>query len=499
MTDKNLSRRRYLQASGAAGGSALVAGCQFGASGNTTTTSGSTDGGPTDTEPTNGGVEQVSEPESETDQTGDPEGWANEMSEYLDIKLLAEYDSAGEAAWNPDDHPKVYVTTNGPGYAGRPTNVENIGCKIIDAETREVVASRQYEFDFVPFENHGSAVSYDGQYIYLPTANSQAETPEEAGRLLIINAETLKLDTLLQTSSAPHHIKTFERYDGKPVTLAYTFGQNIPSYTAISPGSGHWIMDPDNNHEVIDGMRSEDFQTEPYLSYPHPDGKHLFVGCDSRGKRIGHGQSYWAVVNMEDEWSLLNWYDGGGNAIFTTFTADGKYAFSSDGHHDILYKHDCESGTNVGKGSSGTHGVYGITLNYEEDKLYTVGKGEGSHNLGKTIGLVNPETMQAQNQWPYNCVRGDHALVNPFSPNELWTSCNANQVDSVWDMEEDELITSVEASGSSHNGAFVDYGTSDDWKVQYDQARWHGYSKQQHLDDLGIDEIMEYGVDSFSR
>lgn len=492
MSNGNYSRRTYLKAAGVLGASGLIAGCN------------ESQQSPTDVQTTaktsdQGNVQAVDEPDPQQQEETAPEGWANEKSEYLDIKLLAEYDSSGDAAWDPDAHPRVYVTSNGPGYSGRPTDVENVGVKIIDAETREVVTSQQYEFDFVPFENHGCGVSYDGNWIYIPTGNSGADDPAKAGRLLIINAETLKLDKVLMTRSSPHHIKTFERYDGKPVTLAYTFGQNIPSYKAISPGSGHWIMDPDDDHKVIDGMRSEDFQTEPYLSFPHPDGKHLFVGCDSKGKRVGHGASYWAVVNMEDEWSLLNWYTGGGNAIWTTFTADGRYAFSSDGHHDIIYKHDCKTGENVAKGTSGTHGVYGITLNKQEDKLYTVGKGEGSHNLGKTLGLVNPETMEGVNQWPYNCVRGDHALVNPWSPNELWTSCNANQVDSIWDMENDELITTVEASGSSHNGAFVDFGTSDDWKVQYDQARWHGYSKEQHLDDLGIDEVMDYGVKQFSR
>ena len=492
MPRKTPTRRQWLKTTGVVAASALLAGCNAGQGSESTTTSRTTTAMQTTTDPEIDQQEvDVSDPEAQQEET--PDGWANRWSEYLDVRILESLDSSGDAAWDQSAHPRVYVSSNGPGYSGRPTNVENVGLAIIDAESHEVVATRQYDLGFTPFENHGSAVSYDGEYIYIPTANSESDDPDTIGRLLIIDAETLNIDTVLQTASAPHHIKTFERADGKPVTLAYTFNQNIPSYNAISPGSGVWLMDPDDDHRVIGGMRSEDFQTEPYLAFPHPDGRHLFVGTDSRGKRVGHGQSYWAVADMQN-WEVVDWYEGGGNAIWTTFSSDGRYAYSSDGHHDFIFKVDCETGEVVNKSSSATHGVYGIQLNQSEDKLYAIGKGEGSHNLGKSLGLVNPGSMTAVNQWSYECVRGDHGLLNPFNPSELWVSCNANQVDVVWDTENDELKESIESSGSSHNGAFVDYETSDDWKVQFDQAGWHGYSLDDHLDELGVDEVMTYGT-----
>jgi len=487
MSDHNLSRRRVLQALGATGATAAVAGCLGGGDGN-----GNGNGNETtrdDANELNQDTQEVELADAQGDQNNDPEGWQTQWAADLEVQMLERFDSAGDAAWDMDAHPHVYVTSHGPGYSGQPSNIDNVGVAIIDADTHEVVATRQYDLGFTPFEAHGSAVSPDGQYIYIPTGNTRSQDMQ--GRLLIIDAETLNLDSVLACQGFPHHIKTFERYDGKPLVLAYTFNWQIDAWGGA--GSGHWVMDHENDHEILGGIHGsgEPIQANPYLSFVHPDGRHLYVGCPpgQRDSDITHHiKGIWAVVDMES-WQPVDYFAGGYDPIWVDFSADGQYAFLSDGGSDTVTKINCATGEEVDYARSGVHGVYGIRLNETEDKLYSVGKGEASHNMGRSLGLIDPNSMGEVNQWDYGCLRGDHALLNPFSPDELWVSCNANMQDLVWNMETDETKTTVDRDGSSHNGAFVDY--SDGGEVVFDQNGWQGSAKEDHRDDLGVDEVVQ--------
>lgn len=478
------TRRQALKATGALGATTFLAGCN--------NTADATDNPTESGSDATAGVQNVDLPDAEPENMEEPAGWATKYSEQLGIKVLATYDSSGSADWDRNAHPHVYVTSNGPGYAGKLTDVENPGFGIIDADKKELVTTRQFELGTREFEPHGSAVSPDGKWIYIPTGDSKSKDMQ--GRLLIINAETLKLDTVLATKGFPHHVKAFTRYDGKPVVLAYTFNWQIPAWGGT--GSGHWLMDPNDDHKIIGGFDGGLIQANPYLSFPHPDRKHLYVGCPP-GQITDHDISHhqkgiWAVIDMET-WQPVDYHMGGYDPIWTEFTADGKFAFLADGGSDEIYKIDCQTGERVAYGRSAVHGVYGIRLNDKENKLYSVGKGEASHNLGKSLGLVNPKTMAPQNQWEYNCVRGDHALINPFEPTEMWVSCNANSVDVVWDTETDELKETISKSGSSHNGAFVDY--SNGGELLFDQAGWHGSALEGHRERLGVSEVVDWGTD----
>ena len=133
------------------------------------------------------------------------DAWANEWSEKVGISLEYSFDSSGPDAWDPKEHPVVFVTTEGPGYGGLLSGVSLPGLAIIDADTREVVASQTYDvlswgWSNV-FEPHGLGVSPDGQWIYLPTGEGSFTTiGESAGRFLVINARTLKLDKVIKLS-----------------------------------------------------------------------------------------------------------------------------------------------------------------------------------------------------------------------------------------------------------------------------------------------------------
>ena len=44
--------------------------------------------------------------------------WATEASEKAGISLVRKFDSRGDDAWDPKEHPVVFITSEGPGYGG---------------------------------------------------------------------------------------------------------------------------------------------------------------------------------------------------------------------------------------------------------------------------------------------------------------------------------------------------------------------------------------------
>ncbi len=430
-----------------------------------------------------------------------PAGWDTEWSQKLEIKLLAQFDSSGPAAWDAAQHSLVYVSTNGPGYGGFLSGIQSPGLVIIDANTYSVVLTKQYAIEGVKNynEDHGLGVSMDGKWIYIPTGDLD-KPQQQSGLLFVINAKTLKLAQVLQTNSLPHHVKAFRLYDGRDVVLSYTFNWQR-GLGPMGPGSGVWLMDPNDNNRIIGGIRSEQLQGNPYLAFPHPNGRHLFISLppgsrDIRGKVDGAV----AVVDMKT-WQPVQYYPAGHDPIWITFTADGKFAFVSDGGSDEIFKIDNQKQAIVGISRSAVHGNYGIVLDWKEEQLFVVEKGEASHNRGKLLGLVNPNSMTPIDSFVTGGIRADHALLHPDpSRNELWISYNSNFRDVVFDMEKKEVKTTIMHSGSSHNGAFVKYTVqaNGEWKgeLESDQSGLHNSALELKLNMLGVKQVI-YGRENF--
>lgn len=428
--------------------------------------------------------------------------WGTQFSKKLDIQLLAQYDSSGPSAWDADKHPLVYVTTNGPGYGGFMSGTNSPGIVIIDADTYKVVLEKQYPLPGVNpkdyWEDHGVGVSSDGKWIYLPTGDA-SKPIEEAGRLIVINARTLKIHQIIQTSSFPHHVKIVEYYDGevrKDLVLVENFNWQVPG--RMAPGSGVYVLDPNDNNRVAGGFRSEDVQGNPYLAFPHPGGRYLYVGLPpgpNSDPDIKHKiEGMIAIIDMKT-WKPVKYFKAGFDPIWTSFTQDGKYAYVGDGGSDEIFKIDNVTLKEVGVSRSSVHGGYGLALNWDESKLYVVEKGEASHNRGKNIGLVNPFTMKPTDIFATHCLRGDHAILHPDpSRNEIWISYNSNFRDVVWDMKTDTVKRTITHTGSSHNGAFVKYEAQGDssWNGQVlsDQSGLHGSARVLKEDTLKVKEIV---------
>lgn len=433
---------------------------------------------------------QVSDPRDAEDEKGeelvvgdgsesvDP-SWDTEFSREFGITLAATFDSSGEPAWDPSDHPVVYVASEGPGYSGLvSSDVTTPGFLMVDAATRETVAAVHFEIDQEEvFEPHGLGVSPGGEWIYVPTGTAAAwGSPLGGGRLLIIDAKTFKINKILATQGNPHHVKSFVDPEGRELTLVENFND-----------STFYVLDPNDDNKVVGGITADGLNGRGYLSFAHPSGKYAMVTVrtpfDTDGGVAVVDVATWRTVKF------INTHDS--DPIYVAYSADGNLAYVSGSHGSTVVKIDTSDPNPaawevVGMTSAGTVGPYGLTLSWDETKLWAIGKGESAHNLGNTAGLIDPAVMSlparawapgSQGSFFTDCVRGDHGLVNPDpAANEMWISCNASFETVIWDLESGELKESVPTpnGGSTHNGAFVRYSPDFEGQVLSDQNGLHG-------------------------
>lgn len=419
--------------------------------------------------------------------------WTTPMAKKLGVQLEKTFDSSGPDAWNPKEHPLVFITSEGPGYGGLLSGVKLPGFVIIDANTKKVVTSQSYDvlswgWKSV-FEPHGLGVSMDGKWIYLPTGEGSFATHDH-GRLLIINARTLKVDKVLKLQSNAHHAKAFRRSDGKQLVLIESFGGKQPTF----------ILDPADDNKVFGGWTKEEMEGKPsYLNFVSPDGREIFAGVGGEftpPATVGGRQS--AIARID----TMTWKRKGnlipipdGDVIWTAFTADGKYAYIDGADGSNVFKYDRAQDKVVAYAHAGVQGPYGIHFGWDDRYLYTIGKGEASHNRGKVVGLVDTALMGKpggalpMDEFTTNCVRGDHATLHPDpDANELWITCNASFEVAVFDLDQKKVTARIPTphGGSTHSGAFVKYSG---WngEVVSDQNGLHGpaLAAKRHL--LGLD------------
>ncbi len=409
--------------------------------------------------------------------------WDTPFSQALGIHLLQKLDSSGPDAWDWKTHRAVFISSEGPGYGGFVSKVKTPGLTIIDAYTYQVIASQHYDLGYDEyFESHGLGVSPDGKWIYVPTGDLKNRAAGNAGRILIVNAKTLKVDMILSTKSMPHHLKSWTSPEGKGLVMGEDFNAQAIKF-GIRPGSGVYVLDPNDNNRVVGGINADSLQANPYLSFASPKGDFFYIGLppgQSSDPDIGHHlEGMWAVVDTKT-WEPVKYYMGGFDPIWTAFSSDGKFAYLCDGGSDEVFKVDTDAKKVIGKARSSVHGGYGCHLGWDETKLWVIEKGEASHNRGKNIGLVDAKLMLPLDNYNTAWLRADHGTLMPDpARNELWVTANSSFEVVVWDMTNNQVKMRIPTpnGGSTHSGAFVWYKADGSGEVLSDQNGTHGEAR----------------------
>ena len=415
--------------------------------------------------------------------------WATKWSEQVGISLEYSFDSSGPAAWTPEDDSTVFITTEGPGYGGLLSGVTLPGLAIIDADTREVVANQNYDvlswgWKNV-FEPHGLGTSPDGKWIYLPTGEGAfMTTGEHAGRFLVINAKTLKIDKVIKLQGQAHHAKSYITPDGEQRVILYGWSQPM------------FVLDPDDDNRVVGSITHQEQGSEGYLYFASPNGDQI-IGTgryrDFDMRKHLTDNPVWLID--PENWTVKKWIHVPDSApVWVNYTSDSKTAYITGARNSIIIQVDLEHGEFVTEQRAGVDGPYGNHFGWDDRYIYTIGKGEESHNKGKVLGMVDTTTMQvpgarSMNQFYTACIRGDHGTLHPDpEANELWISCNASFEVAVFDLDLLQVTARIPMpnGGSTHSGAFVHYpdGWNEDGETQSDQSGLWGSALQTKRDIL---------------
>jgi len=395
-----------------------------------------------------------------------PTGWDTPESIRGRLRLLATYDSSGPDAWDAAAHPLVYFTSEG--VEG---NILKSGVQVIDAYEKKVIKSALFDLGEEVTENpHSVGVSPDGRWIYLGQMHRVRATGQVRTVLMIVNARTLKLDKVLEGTARVdwfHHITAFKDWQGRDRVLV-AFGR--------TPGGGpHYLLDPNDSNRVARAITIEDIGYKIGHPYPtvDPTGRFVYVSVFAPPWRTQlHSTAGIAKLNLETGAVTIIPFVGD-NPIGMAHTSDGRFTYVNDGHSSYIYKIDNTTNTIVGNTSAGVAGPYGLVLNWDETLLYPIGKGEGGHNVGSVVGVINAATLSAPRQLlrqlPIDLGGSassiDHGILHPDPKvNELWISNMNGWETIVLDLNTHKVKAYIPTpnGGDTHNGAFVRY--SADWK-----------------------------------
>jgi DNA-binding beta-propeller fold protein YncE len=326
------------------------------------------------------------------------DGWATSESERGGLHLVAQFDSSGPDAWDITDHPRVYFTSESlePANPAQDDDAPQFqGWHVIDAYTHEVVFSKLYQFnpnDPITRGPHGVGVSPDGAWLYegwceTPTAEGSAQ----ACYVGIFNTRTGKIDKVLKQESyfqfgtrsqALHHIQAWTDSDGNErVILQWGFG---------AVGGPHQILDPTDNNRVVRAITYDDVKPmgHPFTT-PSPDGKWVYISMGANFLRETGAEATCVAKVSTDTPEVIEICGDMNHPIGIVHTMDGLFTYVVEATNSKIIKIDDTANEVVGETSAGVAGPYGACFNWDETQLWITGKGEGSHNTGSFMGIVD--------------------------------------------------------------------------------------------------------------
>lgn len=393
----------------------------------------------------------------------DSDVWGTSWSRSFGVELESTSRSSGASAWNPEDHPSVFIATDGLGFRGLMggTSIQSKqpGIVIIDADTHEIVTSVHYNVLSWGWEDayepHGLGASPDGAWIYLPTGERRADRTI-IGRLLIINAKTLKVDKVLSMPGKPHLIKAFDDASGNARILIEGFNSDkLPSF----------VLDPNDDNRVVGGWNHDQIgDIRSSVNFVDFDGGSVLVV--GRAPRSSENAGTYAVGIDTETWQpafRIRLPDI--TPLWVTFSADNKYAYMNDSRGNAVVQYDRATNEIVALAPSGIEKPYGAHFDWQDRYLFSVGEDPTSQTRGRAIGVIDTRLLGAssdagQASYPVVCNRANHATLHPNPDvNELWITCDATGEILVFDMAARSVTARIALpdGGSIHPGSFVNY------------------------------------------
>lgn len=363
------------------------------------------------------------------------------------IKVVQTFDASGKPAYQTKGGDLLFFTNASVSYnstADKPMVI------VVDAKARRILAVADVDMPSTP---HGITLSPDGKSIYIPSGPSTTGGRGRAegffgsfgGPTAVVDARTLKLAAFINTGGSTHHSQVFaDKY-----ILFDSFAGPLPIF----------LIDPATN-TFVRGIPAGDFNGRPYIAFPSPDGRFLYVTVrpginrDASGREI---DGWLAKVNAETMQIVANFAVGPG-PVWTAITQDGGTGYVTLGPTNKLVKLDLDSGRILGIAPTG-RGPYGIRLSPDEKIAYVANKGEGGNGQkGATfaaIDTVNMSIIREQLSCPDGLCQADHIVLSPDGK-ELWISNNLGSV-SIFDRESLKMLATIQTPklGDPHGGTFL--------------------------------------------
>ncbi|MDG2089190.1 MAG: hypothetical protein P8J68_10685 [Arenicellaceae bacterium] len=278
-----------------------------------------------------------------------------------------------------------------------------------------------------------------------------------------------------------HHAKSYRTPQGETRAMLYAFhGELI-------------VLDPSNDNRMVGGVFEDTMEGDkiPYLYFMSPEGDTLVGASAHYGNLNSIDNEPVSTIYFFDpkNWTITKKIPVNDTALtWTAFTSDGASAYISASRSNTVYKLDRATNTLTTKGGAGVNGPYGVHLGWDDELLYIIGKGELSHNRGKSVGIVRDNSANTpaggftaliapQDEIYTGCVRGDHGTLHPDpEANELWISCNSSFEVVILDLDLREITGRIPMphGGSTHSGAFIEYSVDWQGEVVSDPNGLHG-------------------------
>ena len=93
----------------------------------------------------------------------------------------------------------------------------------------------------------------------------------------------------------------------------------------------------------------------------------------------------------------------GDNPIGMAHTSDGRFTYVNDSRAATSTRSTTPPIRSSTAPSAGVTGPYGLVLNWDETLLYPIGKGEGRHNIGSVVGVIERGTFTSPRNFIHNC------------------------------------------------------------------------------------------------